>query len=131
MSRRIVISIPGKPIGKPRMTQRDKWKKRPCVMRYRDWADVARIHAGDVPKPDRIESLDWTAYFAPPQSWSKKRRAAALGTLHRSKPDRDNIDKSVLDVLFPDDSGIASGHIRKVWGVPERIEIVITTTEET
>ena len=42
-----------------------------------------------------------------------------MDRLHRSKPDRDNIDKAVLDVLFAGstggDSGIARGTVEKRW----------------
>ena len=121
----ITTIIPGVPIGKPRMTRRDKWKQRPCVMRYRAWADAARAAVGPLPSPERIQRFAWVAYFEPPKSWSKKERAAAMGTLHRSKPDRDNVDKAVLDVLFKHDSAIASGLIEKRWGSPARLEITI------
>src|SRR5689334_17701964 len=46
-----LIVIPGQPIGKPRQTQADKWKQRPCVVQYRLWADRARKAAdGKIPK---------------------------------------------------------------------------------
>jgi len=41
-----VITVPGNPVGKPRMTRKDKWAQRPCVLRYREWADRARAAAG-------------------------------------------------------------------------------------
>lgn len=49
--------------------------------------------------------------------------------LHRAKPDRDNIDKALLDALFNDDSGIASGLIEKRWddGNGPRIEAVFSS----
>ena len=125
LTSRITFIIPGTPLGKPRMTRRDKWKKRPSVVRYREWSDAARIAAGPMPEPERIARLDWVAYFEPPQSWSKRERADAIGTLHRSRPDRDNIDKAILDTLFETDSAIACGTIRKVWGEPARIEVTI------
>jgi Holliday junction resolvase RusA-like endonuclease len=121
------ITIPGVPMGKPRMTQRDKWHKRPETSRYWDWANAARLLAGQMPDPKDVERLDWVAYFEPPPSWSKKKREEAIGNLHRSKPDRDNIDKAVLDTLFKSDSAIAAGSIDKRWGVPARLEITITT----
>lgn len=50
--------VPGTPIGKPRMTQRDKWrvgpKARPCVQRYRDWADAIRQAADQVSWPQAL-----------------------------------------------------------------------------
>lgn len=119
----------GDPIGAPRMTQSDKWKKRPCVVRYRAWKDAARKAAGELPPVDKIVSLNWTAYFSPPVSWSGKRRSAALGTLHRSKPDLDNICKAVFDSLFEQDQAIAHGTFRKEWDVVERLEVEIITVD--
>jgi Holliday junction resolvase RusA-like endonuclease len=51
------------------------------------------------------------------------------GTLHRQKPDRDNIDKGILDALFKSDCGVAGGTIVKRWddGKGPRIEIHVTT----
>lgn len=125
----VTITIPGPPLGKPRMTQRDKWKQRPCVMRYRSWADMARLYAGRLPEPGAVLRLDWTAYFEPPPSWAKRKRAEAIGTLHQSKPDRDNIDKAILDALFRSDSAIAWGTIEKRWGSPARLEVRITLAD--
>ena len=122
----IIIVIPGTPVSKPRMTQSDKWKKRPCVMRYRAWADKARSIVGELPPTDQIASLDWIAYFEPAVSLSAKKRAALIGHPHRNRPDRDNIDKAILDALFVNDSGIARGVIQKLWGESSRVEITIT-----
>jgi Holliday junction resolvase RusA-like endonuclease len=123
------IVLPGAPIGKPRMTRRDKWKGRPCVTRYHEWCDRLRAVAGTVPPADRTASVSWTAVFEPPGSMKKAARCALLGTLHRTKPDRDNIDKAILDALWPDgDSGIASGTVTKLWGMHPRIEIDIAVT---
>ncbi|NQT40251.1 MAG: RusA family crossover junction endodeoxyribonuclease [Planctomycetes bacterium] len=116
----------GAPIGKPRMTQRDKWKKRKCVLQYREWCDrVRRLVDGHVPSPELVEDLNWTAYFEPPISWPKKRRVAAMGQRHRKVPDRDNIDKAVLDCLFKNDSAIATGRIEKWWDWRARLEVQI------
>lgn len=120
--------IHGAPMGKPRMTQRDKWAKRPAVMRYRAWADSARAAAeGHI--PENPLTLSWTAYLPIPESWSKAKKKGMAGCFHRQKPDRDNIDKAVLDALFKDDSGIAAGTIVKRWddGNGPRIEIQITS----
>ena len=126
----IHVVIGGKPLGKPRMTRRDKWKQRSNVMRYRDWADHARAVLPKLPSVDQVDDLSWTAYFEPPASWSKKERLAAIEMPHRSKPDRDNIDKAILDVLFPKaDSAIYRGTIEKLWDWEARIEIAITVKE--
>jgi Holliday junction resolvase RusA-like endonuclease len=74
-----------------------------------------------------VSSVSWVAYFPIPQSWSKKKKAEMAGQLHRQVPDRDNVDKAILDALFKDDSGIAAGHIEKRWddGNGPRIELEI------
>ena len=111
------------PMGAPRMTQRDKWKKRPVVVRYRAFKDALRD--GCQGHPEQPTRLDWIAYLPFPKNYSKKKRAALAGNLHRLKPDRDNIDKAILDTLFKEDSMVASGSIEKRWddGKGPRIEI--------
>ena len=132
------LVIPGEPIGKPRMTRRDKWKGRECVKRWFAWKDLAAQSlrdAGGHPADFArgllvVESLSWTAYIGLPKTWSKKKKAAALGCSHRSKPDRDNIDKALLDALFPEslggDSSVGTGSIDKIWSDRPRLEVVIT-----
>lgn len=126
------IMVACRPIGKPRMTQRDTWKKRPCVVRYRDWCDRVRaIVKSNIPKTDDILELNWVACFRPTKSWLKKNKltlAEAAGMIHRQTPDRDNIDKAVLDCLFNQDSGIGCGTIEKYWGIEDHIVIEIVTS---
>ena len=63
------------PVGKPRMTRRDKRKQRPPVMRYRMFCDEARLHDICVP-----ECGAHITYVLPmPKSWSNKN--ARLGTV--------------------------------------------------
>lgn len=113
-------------VGKPRMTRRDKWARRPAVEKYREWCDRLRATAGKLPSCSHIQSLSWKAYFSPPKSWTKKRKKSVIGCLHQARPDRDNIDKAILDCLFPDDdSGISSGTIEKWWDTSPRLEITI------
>lgn len=113
------------PMGKPRMTRLDKWRQRDCVMRYRAFADELRAQVG--PVDQGAFRVDWVAYFTMPASWSMKKKTLMCGTFHRKKPDRDNIDKAILDALFKNDSGIASGQLLKFWddGGGARIELEI------
>lgn len=123
----LTITVPGRPHGKPRMTQRDKWKRRPVVVAYREWADRVRAAAGTMPPAESVLSLDWTAYFVPPPSWPKSKQLAAIGTLHRVKPDSSNILKGIEDVLWPEnDSALASGSYEKRWDWKPSLEIRIT-----
>lgn len=119
------------PVGKPRMTQRDKWKKRPAVMRYRAFADQLRLCANAAgftrERLKDVAVLDWVAYLPMPASWSSKKREAMRGQPHRQKPDRDNLDKAILDSLFDDDCGVYAGRLVKRWddGGGPRLEITV------
>jgi len=127
----IRFTVNHEPMGAPRMTRSDKWKQRDCVVRYRAFKDAIRLAMIGLPliNPNEVISLSWTAYFTPPKSWSKKKRANAIGELHRSKPDRDNIDKAILDAMFEEDSAIASGRIEKLWGSVACVEVAIMMVE--
>jgi len=50
-----------------------------------------------------------------PKSWSKKKKFETCYTDHRSRPDRDNLDKAVGDII-PEDMHIARGYPSKIWG---------------
>ena len=128
----IRFTVNHEPMGAPRMTRADKWKQRDCVVRYRAFKDAIRLAMIGIPAidPNDIMSLSWTAYFTPPISWSKKKRAASIGELHRSKPDRDNLDKAILDAMFKEDSAIASGRIEKLWGSVACVEVAIVLGRE-
>jgi Holliday junction resolvase RusA-like endonuclease len=119
----------GDPIGKPRMTQSDKWAKRPCVERYRMFSDSFRLQMPDEANlaisEKRVIGVSWTAFIPMPASWSKKKRSALLLQHHQQKPDRDNIDKAILDTMLKDDSVVSFGTICKRWGITGRIDMVL------
>lgn len=85
-------------------------------------ASVAHYAGQAIPAP--IEGpvrVQIIAVFEIPKSWPRKKREAALGTLHTQRPDRDNIEKWVLDgmnrVAFADDGQVADGRTVKMWGL--------------
>lgn len=117
-------------MAKPRMTRADKWKKRPCVLRYRAFADALRLAAGPKILALKPSEMHIVVHIAMPQSWSKKKKAEMLGTLHRSKPDWDNIGKGVSDSLYPDDdSFISHGSVIKYWGYEDLAHITVVDSE--
>jgi Holliday junction resolvase RusA-like endonuclease len=123
----ITFTAKGKPVGKPRMTRRDKWQQRACVLRYRDFCDRLRAVA-----PCNLNDFDCfaikvVAYIAVKDSWSEKRKKCSNGTPHRSKPDADNILKAVGDALFKDDSGLWDVQCKKYWCLAgdERTDITV------
>jgi Holliday junction resolvase RusA-like endonuclease len=107
------------PLGKPRMTQRDKWKQRPCVMRYRAFKDQCReagIELG--------EKVSVIFVLPMPKSWSKKKKDEMRDQPHQQKPDIDNLQKALFDAVLEDDSGIWSVNCSKFWGDTAFIEIL-------
>ena len=118
-----VFEVMGTPVGKPRMTRRDKWKQRPCVMTYRAWADAARAMMGRTTKLvlEKPMRLTVTAFFEIPAS----HRRTIPGNYHTGKPDGDNILKSVCDALFQNDQMVVEASITKFWAGNDgaRVEI--------
>ena len=107
------------PVPKPRQTRKDKWAKRPCVLRYRAFADECRLRGVTVENGDSI-----TFILPIPKSWSKGTKAAYGGTPHTQTPDIDNLLKSLLDAVYDDDSHIWKlGAVTKLWGYTGEILI--------
>lgn len=109
------FTIPGQPVGSPRQTQRDKWMKRPCVVKYRDWCSKARA---SVPKGADLglyREVTFIAYMGFPPTYSVNKKADLTNQPHLLKPDIDNISKSVLDALFEDDKVIYKLSAEKRW----------------
>lgn len=109
--------LKGPPMGKPRMTQRDKWQKRPAVLRYRKYCDELRevAFAAGLDHVKNVYGLMVTAFCAMPQSWSEAKKRATDGQIHQQKPDWDNIGKAVSDALFEEDSIVAFAAVLKYW----------------
>jgi len=111
------------------MTKRDKYMKRPAVVKYRIFATALRECMKDVDLSDVVK-VSWTAYFPIPESWSNEKKSLMRGQPHRQKPDRDNVDKAILDALFEDDSGVSDGTLKKRWDDCNGPRIEITCEKE-
>lgn len=94
------------------MTQSDRWKERPPVVRYRHYCDDVRLYEIRVPEA----GAHITFVLPMPKSWSKKKRAEMDGQPHQQKPDIDNLTKALLDALFEDDAHIWDVRTSKRWG---------------
>lgn len=106
------------PIGKPRMTQRDKWKKRDVVLRYFAFKYQVRSKGVFIPPIPKI-----VFYIPMPASWSKKKKQAFDGMPHKSKPYKDNLEKALYDAVYDDDAQIWCGWVEKRWSKIGAIEI--------
>jgi Holliday junction resolvase RusA-like endonuclease len=111
---------PISPVAKPRMTRSDVWKKRTCVMKYRNFKDQCRLHNVQI----RNEGSSITFYIKMPKSWSKKKKFEMDGTPHIQVPDLSNLLKAIEDAIFLDDSMIWNYRgLEKIWAYEGSIEI--------
>ena len=107
-----VFQVP--PQTAPRMTRRDRWKKRPCVVRYFEYRDQLRAKAVEygITLPN---AFTVTFYMPMPKSWSKKKKAAHVGKPCQSKPALDNVLKGFMDALRTNDASVYAVSASKFW----------------
>jgi Holliday junction resolvase RusA-like endonuclease len=110
------------PIAKPRMTQSDKWRKRPATTQY--WIYKAALQKLKVTLPIPCSIL----FELPmPESWSKKKRKEMNGKPHESKPDIDNLIKGIFDALLENDQVVWGVYAEKRWAEVPSITIKKTS----
>lgn len=125
----VIFTVYGAPVPKPRQTRSDRWKKRPCVARYREWADHVRDVATTTGIPLQPIKLAIVAYMPIPKSWNRYKRETLAGKPHRQSPDIDNLIKAQADALYPKgDEMINEMRGRKFWddGNGPRVEFYIS-----
>ena len=118
-------TYPITPNTKPRMTQSDKWKKRPCVLQYRAFKDEVRLLKVVLPECHHV-----TFVVPMPSSWSLKKQKAHYGKPHQQRPDVDNFCKALFDAVFEEDSHIWDCRMTKIWGSNGEIRIREIKPEE-
>lgn len=118
---KLLGKYPIKAVSKPRMTQRDKWQKRKPVLEYRAYKDELRYSGMKLPDHGYLVVF----IIAMPKSWSNKKRVEMNGKPHQQKPDKDNLEKGLLDALMEEDSHVWNGEISKFWG--EKDQIIVLT----
>ena len=109
------------PMGKPRMTQRDKWKKRDCVNRYYSFKDFLNLNKGSFELANKFSILFCVPF---PKSYSKKKCKALFLKPHQEKPDLDNMLKAIKDCLKDEDKEVFQVKAKKVWSYKPSIFIV-------
>jgi Holliday junction resolvase RusA-like endonuclease len=113
------------PMGKPRMTQSDKWKtdpnhpdplkrKREVVHRYHQLQNRVREQAE---KMKFVLGKTFEAvFFVPlPNSWSDKKKSELVGMPCEEKPDIDNYTKFFLDTMAKEDKSVWNIKAEKRW----------------
>jgi Holliday junction resolvase RusA-like endonuclease len=136
-TRPVIIELAGEPKGKgrPRFARRtghaytpEKTASYEACLRH----EAALVMAGKPPLEGAL-CAQVNAYFGVPQSWSAKKRAAALaGAIRPTKrPDADNICK-MLDglnsIVFGDDAQIVSAIIEKHYSDRPRLRVDVMPT---
>ncbi len=122
----VELRCPIDPVGKPRQTQSDKWRERPAVVRYREFADELRAWAERV-RFHLPESRCTIRFDLPmPDSWSKAKRAAMGGEPHQQRPDVDNLTKAVFDALLAEDCRVWHVSIEKRWARDGAVVFVVS-----
>lgn len=126
MTGRVTFTIPGAPFAKQRPRSgfnpklgRAMTFNAPANAKFE--GAVGSIAAPLFPVPlEGPVRITVEAVFCPAASWSKKRRAAAMGTPHTQKPDGDNVLKAAKDglnrIAWADDAQVADSRVVKRWG---------------
>ena len=113
------------PVPKPRMTQRDRWSKREPVLNYLAFKDECKLKGVTIP-----ECNYHVIFVIPmPKSWSNKKRGEMKGKPHQQRPDKDNLEKGLLDAVLKEDCRVWDGRATKIWG--ETGQIIINEIEVT
>lgn len=113
-------AYPIKPVPKPRMTIRDRrGDKRPCVARYHAFKDACRLLGVNLP----LSGYHVVFVMPMPKSWSKSKREAFYLTPHQQRPDKDNLEKALLDAVYGEDCKVWDGRVSKIWGINGEIII--------
>jgi Holliday junction resolvase RusA-like endonuclease len=99
-------------MGAVRQVARDRFNPSDAVKRYRSYRDEVRLRGVEVP----TEFFHLVFVLGMPASWSKRKRAEHVGQPHRSKPDKDNLEKGITDAIFGEDKGLWDGRVTKLWG---------------
>ena len=101
------------PVAAPRQTRKDKFKPSPAVQRYRAYRDEVAYKLKELP-----EDFFHAVFMIPvPPSWSKKKKTEHVGRPHLAKPDKDNLEKGLLDAVYRgrEDAHIWNTASTKLW----------------
>lgn len=137
----ITFTIPGEPVGKgrPRVTLAGGRAHAYTPEKTAAYEQLVAVYAAaamkKAPLLEHPVQLRLGIYCKVPGSWSKKRRAAALGGMERpaKAPDIDNICKSVADgmngIVWVDDCQIVELVCSKHYALEPYVSVSVTSLE--
>lgn len=133
MKRRVVIEIPGKPIGKgrPKFSRQGNFVRTYTPEKTASYENFVRylwMQSGEEKMEGPLKATIY-AFFKIPQSVSKKKRKEMLLDYHTHKPDADNIAKSILDglsgIAMDDDAQVVWLDVHKHYSEDERVFLIL------
>ena len=133
----IEFTIPGRavPKGRPRMTKSGKVYTPAETQKYE--YKVMDCFMTAYPNFEKFTQPLWVRICesrAMPTSWSAKMKQRMWGEPCGTRPDLDNVMKSVLDglngIAFRDDNQIASLHGEKRWDYDNSVTVIIQPIDE-
>lgn len=104
-----------------RQTQSDKWKKRPAVLKYRAFRDEVAFKIKELP----MDFFHVVFLLPVPRSWSQARKMKMIGRPHQQTPDKDNLEKGLLDAIYREanDAFVWNTASTKLWSAQGAIII--------
>ncbi len=122
--REVIYRIFVEPMGAVRFTRAQLFSKnlpktkRAAIDRYMAFKKEVQnqvVYQNNSELPQVPDAVECEFYIPMPASWSKKEKLAMDGKPHRQRPDKDNLEKAVLDAIFTEDGAIWKGAQEKYW----------------
>ena len=136
--REIHFTVKGAPVAKarPRMNRSTGIvytpKKTQDAERVIKAAFLAKVEEHNIPTKNPVE-VKITYFYEPPKSYSKAKREALMWTGKTTKPDLDNLTKTVLDALngvaWEDDAQVVKLSANKTYAQSTYTHVTITWKE--
>lgn len=125
---KVTIKIYGKVKGKgrPKFSRMGNFVKTYTPKETVEYENLVRLSWMQTPETEKLSGnirATIRAYFKIPKSVSKKKHAEMIDAPYASKPDTDNIAKSILDALngiaYDDDSQVVELNVYKIYSDDE------------
>lgn len=137
----ITIKIPGEAVGKgrPKFARRGNFVKTYTPEKTANYENLVKMAAADAMRGRELIAaavhVELVILCSIPQSWSKKKQAAAMAGAIRptTKPDVDNVQKAIYDALngivWIDDKQIVSGEFAKHYASMPMVRVNISQVQ--
>lgn len=133
MTPTVIITVPGVPVpkGRPRFSTAGRFPRAYTPKKTADYESLVRACAAvEMGSRALLEGplvVNVSAHLPIPQSWSRKKREAAIYPI--GKPDSDNFLKAACDslngVVYADDSQIVDARVVKLYSDKPHLTITV------